>query len=296
MTIPQPTDLLGLALVGLGRANQARQRDAGTIPGVAVLATVSRREGVGSHTLAQVLANPAIHAVCIATENATHADLAEQCLQAGKHVLVDFPLAGSLSQAQGLHALASEQGLVLHTESIGLLTGEHAAFKRLQQERPLASVELEFAADLNGWVLDEARLGHLGQLGIGRLQALDDLFGPLTLLHATGAFYPQQEVAPGQWTGPGYRVDAMLQGPLTRVHWAEVRRPGLARVRQWTGTHVGGEALVVPVAQESRGLFGRDLAVFVGRIRGTAQAYCGEAAVERVIGLAEGIGVGVVVG
>jgi predicted dehydrogenase len=296
MTAPQPADILGLALVGVGRANQARQRDAGTIPGVAVLATVSRREGVGSHTLAQVLADPAIHAVCIATENASHAALAAQCLQAGKHVLVDFPLAGSLQEAQALHALAKQNHLILHTESIGLLTAEHAALKQLHQERPLASVELEFAADLHGWVLEEARLGHLGQLGIGRLQALDDLFGPLTLLHATGAFYAPQEMAPGQWTGPGYRVDAVLQGPLTRVHWAEVRRPGLARVRQWNGTHVDGEVLVLPAGHEQRGLFGRDLAVFVGRIHGTVQAYCGEAAVERVIGLAEAMDGGVGVG
>ncbi len=60
-----------------------------------------------------VLADPAVAAVAIATPAATHFDLVRAALEAGKHVLVEKPLTPSLSEAHKLVALAERSGLAL---------------------------------------------------------------------------------------------------------------------------------------------------------------------------------------
>lgn len=59
------------------------------------------------------LADPRIEAVAIATPPHTHFDLVSRALNAGKHVLVEKPLARTGDEAAGLVALAEERGRVL---------------------------------------------------------------------------------------------------------------------------------------------------------------------------------------
>ena len=61
----------------------------------------------------QVLNDPAVSAVAIATPAATHFDLVRAALEAGKHVLVEKPLTSSVSEAVKLADLAEKSGLVL---------------------------------------------------------------------------------------------------------------------------------------------------------------------------------------
>jgi predicted dehydrogenase len=59
------------------------------------------------------LADPRIEAVAIATPPHTHFDLVSRALNAGKHVLVEKPLARTGDEAAGLVALAEERNRVL---------------------------------------------------------------------------------------------------------------------------------------------------------------------------------------
>ena len=61
----------------------------------------------------QVLDDPAVDAVVVATPVSTHYELALAALEAGKHVLVEKPLAGSSTQGLELLEAAAERGLVL---------------------------------------------------------------------------------------------------------------------------------------------------------------------------------------
>jgi predicted dehydrogenase len=61
----------------------------------------------------EVLADPAVAAVAIATPAATHFDLVRSALEAGKHVLVEKPLTPSVSEGAKLAALARRSKLVL---------------------------------------------------------------------------------------------------------------------------------------------------------------------------------------
>ena len=70
----------------------------------------------GAHTCEsfdEVLADPTVDAVSIATPPATHYALAKQALEAGKHVLVEKPLATSTVEAEFLVELARRKDLVL---------------------------------------------------------------------------------------------------------------------------------------------------------------------------------------
>ncbi|HLT44629.1 MAG TPA: oxidoreductase [Luteimonas sp.] len=62
---------------------------------------------------ARVFADPGVDLVVVATPNATHAPLAIAALRAGRHVLVDKPLATGLAEAERMVAAARESGRIL---------------------------------------------------------------------------------------------------------------------------------------------------------------------------------------
>ena len=66
-----------------------------------------------ARTVDEVLADPAIELVVVGTPNGTHFPLAEAALQAGKHVVVDKPLATSSGEIVSLTRLARAQGRLL---------------------------------------------------------------------------------------------------------------------------------------------------------------------------------------
>jgi predicted dehydrogenase len=61
-------------------------------------------------TPADLLGDPTIQAVVVATPSATHAAIAADALRAGKHVVVDKPFALSLGEARSLAVLARTSG------------------------------------------------------------------------------------------------------------------------------------------------------------------------------------------
>ena len=63
--------------------------------------------------LGDILDDPAVDAVVVATPVSTHFDLAAAALHAGKHVLVEKPLAASTHEGAQLIELAKRQGLTL---------------------------------------------------------------------------------------------------------------------------------------------------------------------------------------
>ncbi|WP_108124209.1 Gfo/Idh/MocA family oxidoreductase [Saccharospirillum mangrovi] len=65
------------------------------------------------HTdLADALKDDALDAVILATPTQVHASQAIQCLKAGKHVMVEIPMADNIEDARGLVKVQQETGLV----------------------------------------------------------------------------------------------------------------------------------------------------------------------------------------
>ena len=84
-------------------------RSAETLAAAAVRHPQARTTG----SYEELLEDPELDAVAIVTPVSTHYELAAAALEAGKHVLVEKPLAASSGQAADLIELATERGLVL---------------------------------------------------------------------------------------------------------------------------------------------------------------------------------------
>jgi len=77
-----------------------------------------------STSLTDVLADPAVQAVAIATPAATHFAVAMQALEAGKHVLIEKPLAPSFDEGRQLVEAAERLGRVLMVDHTFCYTSE----------------------------------------------------------------------------------------------------------------------------------------------------------------------------
>lgn len=77
-----------------------------------------------------VLDRPDVHAVFVTTHNDSHADIALAALQRGKHTFVEYPLAMSVADADGLISLARDRRLVLHVGHDQTFVGWQQAIKR----------------------------------------------------------------------------------------------------------------------------------------------------------------------
>ncbi|WP_129286769.1 Gfo/Idh/MocA family oxidoreductase [Streptomyces sp. GZWMJZ-114] len=120
---------IGHAVIGCGRvapnhADAFRQLPAWEIlwacdvePGSAL--RFAQEQGIPNATesVEEVLADPTVVSVSIAVDHAMHAPLAEAALSAGKHVLVEKPLAVSLADGERVTKLAADRGLILSTVS-----------------------------------------------------------------------------------------------------------------------------------------------------------------------------------
>jgi len=113
-----------IALAGAGAFGEKHLDGLRNIDGVEVVSLVGRRleptqaiadkYGV-SHActdLAEALEQPGVDAVILCTPTQMHAAQAIQCMDAGKHVQVEIPLADSLADAEAVLAKSQETGLV----------------------------------------------------------------------------------------------------------------------------------------------------------------------------------------
>jgi len=76
-----------------------------------------------SASLDEVLADDNVSAVAVATPVGTHAALAMRALDAGKHVLVEKPLARTVAEGKALVAFAAKRGLTLMCDHTFCYTG-----------------------------------------------------------------------------------------------------------------------------------------------------------------------------
>ena len=113
-----------IALAGAGAFGEKHLDGLRNIDGVEVVSLVGRRleptqaiaakYGIGhacTH-LAEALEQPGVDAVILCTPTQMHAAQAIQCMEAGKHVQVEIPLADSLADAEAVLAKSQETGLV----------------------------------------------------------------------------------------------------------------------------------------------------------------------------------------
>jgi predicted dehydrogenase len=100
-------------------SEEARERLAGSFPGART-----------TEELDELLADPELDAVVLATPVPTHAELATRVLGAGKHCFVEKPLATTEADARRAVEAADETGRIL---MVGHLLEYHPAVRRLKE-------------------------------------------------------------------------------------------------------------------------------------------------------------------
>jgi predicted dehydrogenase len=124
-SVSRRTEVIGVGVVGAGRWGPQHIRIFGELPG----ARVAMAADLSAERLAAVRAQPGgvatttdyrellraddVDAVVVATPVWNHARLAREALRAGKHVLVEGPLAASGAECEELIRLAAGRGRVL---------------------------------------------------------------------------------------------------------------------------------------------------------------------------------------
>jgi predicted dehydrogenase len=81
--------------------------------------------------LNELLTDPALDAVIIATPVGTHFDFARAALEAGKHILVEKPLTASVTEAEQLIELAARRDLALMVDHTFVYTGAVRKIKEI---------------------------------------------------------------------------------------------------------------------------------------------------------------------
>jgi predicted dehydrogenase len=127
--------MIGVGVIGFGYWGPQLARNFAALSGarlVAIcdcdaerldLARARHPEARGVAGVDELLGDARIDAVAIATPVASHFELARLCLAAGKHVLVEKPLAASGEEARELTAAASRHGRVLLVDHTYLYSG-----------------------------------------------------------------------------------------------------------------------------------------------------------------------------
>lgn len=106
------------------------------------LAAMQRRHPsvVATPRFDDLLSDPNVDAIAIATPVQTHARLARQALEAGKHVLIEKPMTTSSAEAEELIEIAARRGLVLMVDHTFVYTGAVRRIKQLIDTGELGSL------------------------------------------------------------------------------------------------------------------------------------------------------------
>src|SRR5436853_2382817 len=190
------------------------------IPGVSIAAVSSRhldraeklanelgaRATTDDHS---IIEDPSIEAISNTLPTHLHAEATIAALKAGKHVLLEKPLALTASDCDGMIATAKEPGRTLMVAHVLRFWGEYVSLVELVHSGKLGKPVSAVAARLSqlptwaDWFLDPAWSGGaVLDLCVHDFDALNWLFGAPKSVYARG-----KELRPGLWNDIHALVD-----------------------------------------------------------------------------------------
>jgi scyllo-inositol 2-dehydrogenase (NADP+) len=142
--------MVRVGLIGFGLAGQAFHAPViRGVPGME-LACILERRGTRAHeqypdvriarTVEELLADTEIQLCVVATPNDSHFALAQACLLAGRHVVVDKPFTPTLKESEELVRLAAERGRLITVYQVRRWDGDFATVKQIVQSGRLGTV------------------------------------------------------------------------------------------------------------------------------------------------------------
>jgi UDP-2-acetamido-3-amino-2,3-dideoxy-glucuronate N-acetyltransferase len=186
--------------------------------------------------LADVLADAGLPAVAVATPAATHYEIVKQCLEAGKDVFVEKPLALNAQQGEQLVALAAARSRIL---MVGHILLYHPAIVKLRQ------------------LIEQGALGRLlycysNRLNMGLIRTEENIlwsFAPhdiSVMLHLLG-----EEPVSAEAEGQSYLTPGVVDVTLSRLRF----RSGVTGHVFVSWLHPSKEQKLVVVGSEQMAVF-----------------------------------------
>lgn len=225
---------LRIAVLGCGRWGPNHIRNFSSLEGSAVVAAADpdptklqqvRRAHPDIHLTAdphELLRDPAIQAVVIATPTSTHAGLVREALRAGKDVLCEKPLTADLRGAEALVQLADRTRRVLMVGHVFLYHSGIHALKQYLVRKTLGRIHYLNLTRLNRGPIrhDVSVIWDLASHDISILGYLLGFPDPRAITVSAGAFL-QREIEDVAFIGFRYPG-----GTLANIHvsWCDPRR------------------------------------------------------------------------
>ncbi len=181
-------------------------------------------------SLEDLLADPEVQLVVNLTIHHAHYRVTKQCLEAGKHVYSEKPLALTSREAQELVDLARSQGVRLACSPFTPIGEAQQTAWKLLREGKLGTVRLAYAevnwGRIESWHPNPApfyEVGALWDVGVYPLTLLTTYFGPAVAAMAFGKLLHPQRVTkdgtPFSFSTPDFAVSLIEfeSGALARL-------------------------------------------------------------------------------
>jgi predicted dehydrogenase len=158
-------------------------------------------------SLDDLLADPEVEGVLIATSNQTHRSLTEQAAAAGKHIFVEKPFTNTVEDGRAAVVAAREAGVLIQVGHQRRRTPAKRRIKAMLEAGELGDIETVVAHQSvpNGykmpeeawrWSPEQSPLGSMTSLGVHKIDTMLYLVGPIRAVSALtrpGRHYPIDE-------------------------------------------------------------------------------------------------------
>jgi biliverdin reductase len=141
-----------------------------------------------------LLQMPDIDMVVIATINGHHGEIVRAAIEAGKHTIVEYPLALNAQEAAEIIELAKAKKVLLHVEHIELLGGLHQTMR--EQLHHLGEVYYARYSTIvtqrpvpQKWTFHRTEFGFPLSAALSRLHRFTDLFGSIDSISCNNQYW-----------------------------------------------------------------------------------------------------------
>jgi predicted dehydrogenase len=195
-------DKVRLACVGLGRWARVQARGAQRGDVIELVSCFSREEskrdafrsefGIprSASSLDELLADDEVEGILLTTPNDTHRPLIAQCIEAGKPVYTDKPIAHTLEDAAAIRDMVEESGVVFAVGHSSRRLSGHRQMRKWIDDGSLGPVSLaeanfsnerglELTPDTWRYYASKSPGGAFIQLGVHHADTLQYLLGPV---------------------------------------------------------------------------------------------------------------------
>ena len=233
-------------------------------------------EAIALDSWQQLVEHPDLDLVVICTINRDHGAIAQAALEAGKHVVVEYPLSLDPVEAESLIALAEAQGKLLHVEHIELLGGLHQALRQALPEigNPFYARYITIMPQHPAprrWTYHPEQFGFPLSGALSRIQRFTDLFGNVAAVSCQSRFWEASDYYTACLCTAQLRFTNDLIAEVTygkgEVFWQGLRNfevhgeQGTLVFEGDQGSLIRGEERIPIEVGGRRGLFGKDTAM-----------------------------------